>query len=158
MTIILRQATVDDQPAIDRAEQEIFGADAWSTDTVLAELKHPLSWYLIAEEGDKFAGYAGLRSAGPRGQGDIQTLAVVHEFRGRGVGGKLLDGLLERARHDQLLEVFLEVRADNEVAQELYLSRGFREIARRPGYYQPDGVDAVVMALDLDSVSQGDPR
>ena len=46
-------------------------------------------------------------------------------------------------------DVFLEVRADNPVAQALYASEGFFEVGRRPRYYQPDDVDAVVMKLDL---------
>ena len=46
-------------------------------------------------------------------------------------------------------EVFLDVRADNPVAQQLYASAGFMEIGRRPHYYQPDDVDAVVMRLDV---------
>ena len=41
--------------------------------------------------------------------------------------------------------VLLEVRADNEAAQHLYRRRGFVEIGRRRGYYQPSGDDAVVM-------------
>ena len=35
--------------------------------------------------------------------------------------------------------VLLEVRADNEAAQRLYRRRGFAEIGRRRGYYQPSG-------------------
>ena len=46
-------------------------------------------------------------------------------------------------------DVFLEVRADNPVAQALYASEGFAEVGRRPRYYQPDDVDAIVMQLDL---------
>jgi len=45
--------------------------------------------------------------------------------------------------------VFLEVRADNPSAEGLYLSEGFEEIGRRPRYYQPDDVDAIVMRLDV---------
>jgi hypothetical protein len=41
------------------------------------------------------------------------------------------------------------VRADNPIAQALYASEGFGELGRRPRYYQPDDVDAVVMRLDL---------
>jgi len=46
-------------------------------------------------------------------------------------------------------QVFLEVRADNPVATALYDSAGFAAVGRRPHYYQPDDVDAVVMRLDL---------
>ena len=41
--------------------------------------------------------------------------------------------------------MFLEVRADNEAALALYGAEGFEAIDRRVGYYQPDGVDAIVM-------------
>ena len=39
------------------------------------------------------------------------------------------------------------MRDDNPSAQALYLSLGFEQIAVRPKYYQPDGVDAIIMRL-----------
>jgi [ribosomal protein S18]-alanine N-acetyltransferase len=45
--------------------------------------------------------------------------------------------------------VFLEVRADNPRAHGLYLRRGFEDLGIRRGYYQPSGVDAIVMRKDL---------
>ena len=57
--------------------------------------------------------------------------------------------LLDQAREQRMHEVFLEVRADNDVARALYDSLGFEELGVRPKYYQPDGVDAVVMRLTL---------
>jgi ribosomal-protein-alanine N-acetyltransferase len=45
--------------------------------------------------------------------------------------------------------VLLEVRADNEHAQGLYRRRGFTEVGRRRGYYQPSGADAVVMKREV---------
>jgi ribosomal protein S18 acetylase RimI-like enzyme len=39
----------------------------------------------------------------------------------------------------------LEVREDNPRARRLYLRHGFAEAGIRRGYYQPSGVDAVVM-------------
>ena len=61
----------------------------------------------------------------------------------------MLRALLEEAARRGVTDVFLEVRADNPVAQSLYASEGFAEIGRKPRYYQPDDVDAVVMKLDL---------
>jgi N6-L-threonylcarbamoyladenine synthase/ribosomal-protein-alanine N-acetyltransferase len=55
--------------------------------------------------------------------------------------------LIGEARKRGAREVFLEVRADNPGAQQLYRELGFEEIGVRPQYYQPDGVDAVVMRL-----------
>jgi ribosomal protein S18 acetylase RimI-like enzyme len=45
--------------------------------------------------------------------------------------------------------VFLEVREDNPRARNLYKRHGFTEIGVRRGYYQPAGVDAIVMRKDL---------
>jgi ribosomal-protein-alanine acetyltransferase len=80
---------------------------------------------------------------------DIQTLALEPARRGTGRGRRLLRALIAEARDRGAREVFLEVRADNPVAQRLYASEGFVEIARRPRYYQPDDVDAIIMQLSL---------
>jgi ribosomal-protein-alanine acetyltransferase len=94
-------------------------------------------------------GYAGLRA--PRGgrDADVQTIAIAADARGRGQGRVLLRTLLTEAAERGIRQVFLEVRADNPVAHALYESEGFMDIGRRPRYYQPDDVDAVVMKLDL---------
>ena len=80
---------------------------------------------------------------------DIQTIAIAEGGRGRGRGRALLTALLAEAARRGVRDVFLEVRADNPVAQSLYASEGFVEVGRRPRYYQPDDVDAIVMRLDV---------
>ena len=55
--------------------------------------------------------------------------------------------LIAETRRRGARELFLEVRADNPGAQTLYRELGFEEIGVRPRYYQPDGVDAIVMRL-----------
>lgn len=129
-------------------EADIFGADAWSPELVVAEVSHPDSYYLVAKEahGAPVVGYAGLRAPHHGGEsGDIQTIAVVPEHRGKGLGALLMGALLEEAEVRGLGSIFLEVRADNEVAVGLYERLGFEALDRRVGYYQPDGVDAIVM-------------
>ena len=49
----------------------------------------------------------------------------------------LVQSLLAEARRRGASEVFLEVRADNPGAQQLYRTLGFEQIAVRPRYYQP---------------------
>jgi ribosomal-protein-alanine N-acetyltransferase len=75
----------------------------------------------------------------------VATIGVTGARQGEGLGALLLDALLAEADHRGSPVVLLEVRADNEVAQGLYRRRGFAEIGRRRGYYQPSGADAVVM-------------
>ena len=146
MSVTIRRATVSDVDALCGLEQGLFLNDAWSRELFVDELGHPFSYYLVAEEDAEIVGYAGLRAAPANAdQGDIQTLAVVPTFRGRGLGRKLLGQLIDEAENRGVNALFLEVRADNPVATALYHSVGFHEIDRRHGYYQPDGVDAVVM-------------
>jgi ribosomal-protein-alanine acetyltransferase len=141
----LRTLTISDAAVIESMEQAVFGSDAWSLGTIEDELSHPFSYYRGVDDGELIA-YAGLRAAPHEAiQGDIQTIAVSEDHRGQGVGRTLLIDLMGEARRRGVRELFLEVRADNPAAIGLYQSVGFREIDRRAGYYQPDGVDAVVM-------------
>ncbi|WP_395640601.1 ribosomal protein S18-alanine N-acetyltransferase [Pseudolysinimonas sp.] len=148
MSWALRRATADDLDAIMAIETEMFPTDAWSPELMAAELAGPHGYYLVAQAADGTVdGYAGLLAPRGSGQADIQTIAVVPRARRRGLGRTLMLALLNEARRREATEVFLEVRADNPGAQALYAALGFAEIAVRPNYYQPDGVDAVVMRL-----------
>jgi ribosomal-protein-alanine acetyltransferase len=142
----LRRAEAADLDAIMVIERATFPDDAWSTSSMRAELAGPHGYYLVAV-GDSGAieGYAGLLAPEGAGQGDIQTISVIEAARGRGVGRALMEALLAEAERRGAVEVFLEVRADNETAQRLYAALGFERIAVRPHYYQPDNEDAWVM-------------
>jgi ribosomal-protein-alanine acetyltransferase len=157
MSYLLTRAVLEDLPEMIRLEAEIFGADAWSPEVMVAELSHPSSYYLVAraDGGSEVLGYSGLRGSLRGGDGDIQTIAVVPEHRGCGLGRLLIQALLGEARSQSLSSIFLEVRVDNDAAISLYQSLGFLEIDRRVGYYQPDGVDASVMRLELDQARAG---
>ncbi len=130
-------------------EQALFPDDAWSARTFWSELAGvpDTRHYVVVEGGEEILGYAGLAAAG--GQGDVQTVAVRRDHQGRGLGRLLLDDLLAEARRRGVREVFLEVRADNLAAQSLYERAGFTLVSRRRGYYQPSGVDAIVMRVRL---------
>ncbi|MET3466549.1 ribosomal protein S18-alanine N-acetyltransferase [Microbacterium sp. NPDC006705] len=145
----LRTATGDDLDAIMALEQASFPTDAWSRTAMSAELASPHGRYLVDVEDDRVVGYGGVRSVRGADDADIQTIALEPSRRGTGRGRTLLRALIAEARDRGARELFLEVRADNPVAQALYVSEGFVEIARRPRYYQPDDVDAIIMQLNL---------
>lgn len=144
-----RQATADDLEAIMALERASFPTDAWSAAMMREELASPHGWYVVVEQAGQVIGYAGLRAVHGAGDADVQTIALAADARGRGRGRALLTELLAEAERRRVRDVFLEVRADNPVAQALYVSEGFVEVGRRPRYYQPDDVDAIVMRLDL---------
>lgn len=88
-------------------------------------------------------GYAGLWLSVD--EGHITTIAVVPEYRGRGVGELLLNGLIDQAMVLNADMLTLEVRVSNVIAQQLYLKYGFRPSGTRPRYYTDNGEDALIM-------------
>jgi RimJ/RimL family protein N-acetyltransferase len=86
-------------------------------------------------------------------------MALAADARGRGIGGALLDGLLETARALGAHKVELQVWPHNEPAIRLYLSRGFAVEGRvRRHYRRSSGQrwDAVIMGLLLDEALAGE--
>ena len=151
MTVHLRDMTLDDLPAVMVLEEELFAPDTWTRAMYRDELSHrDTRYYLIAEDdaggGRAIVGYAGLIAYDD--EAHVATLGVAARAQGAGIGSLLLDALLAEADRRSPV-VLLEVRADNEVAQGLYRRRGFAEIGRRRGYYQPSGTDAVVMKREV---------
>jgi ribosomal-protein-alanine N-acetyltransferase len=157
MTVRLRPMTVDDLPAVMVLEEELFAPDTWTEAMYRDELSRAdTRHYVVAEfhleGGDDdeeprpgapvLVGYGGLIAYDD--EAHIATLGVTSALQGEGIGSLLLDDLLAEADRRSPV-VLLEVRADNDAAQHLYRRRGFVEIGRRRGYYQPSGADAVVM-------------
>ena len=89
----------------------------------------------------------------------IATIAVHPHWRGRGLGKLLLRQILSDMRGCGMQTVLLEVRAGNQVAQEMYHRYGFQVVGRRPRYYQDNQEDAVLMTLkfenEMERVSDG---
>ena len=157
--IALRRATEADLAAIMAVEHNCFAADAWSEANMHLELvsHHTFYWVATAQVQDgaeRVVAYAGLSKVASSEQADVQTIAVEPEFRGQGLGRRLMKRLIAEARVLAAAEMFLEVRADNPVAQRLYQSLGFESIDRRKAYYQPDGVDALVLRSPLEPINR----
>ncbi len=163
----LRGLTAADLSDVIALEHELFPDDPWSDDMFAEELAQPPEsrLYVLAEAdaadresasrpgaarpGPAVAGYAGMMFVPGGTQADVLTIAVRPAYWGHGIGSALLGTLLAAARDRGCGQVYLEVRADNPRAHGLYLRRGFTEVGQRRGYYQPSGVDAIVMVKEL---------
>jgi ribosomal-protein-alanine acetyltransferase len=159
MEFEIRRATSADLDAIMALENATFVDDAWSVESMSGELASEHTYYLVAfdpEHPDVLAGYAGLL-APEGGDGEIQTIAVAPAVRRHGLGRLLMERLIAEAEIRDASQVFLEVRADNPAARELYDSLGFEQLAVRKHYYQPGNVDAQVMRLTLEGLEPDDP-
>ncbi len=152
----LRRMVSADLMGVLALERDLFADDPWTPEMFAEEVAQPSAsrLYLVAEtvadDGrHSLTGYAGMMFVSGGGQADVLTIAVAASCWGRGIGSALLGALLQAARDRGCAEVFLEVRVDNPRARGLYLRRGFQEIGVRRGYYQPSGVDAIVMRKDM---------
>lgn len=130
-------------------EHDLFGAERWTAGMFWSELaEYESRHYLAAIDGStgsggEIVGYGGLSTYGPDSY--VQTLGVRRDWQGAGIGRTLLRALLGEADRREATTTALEVRADNAVAQRLYAKHGFEPVGRRRAYYQPSGIDAVVM-------------
>ncbi len=78
----------------------------------------------------------------------IATIATHPDFRGFGIGRRLLANGLLAAYECGARLAYLEVRRFNTVAQNLYEKFGFKVVGDRPHYYKDNNEDALLMTLD----------
>lgn len=128
-------------------DERIFAEEAWPRAVWEHELGSEFAHYLALPQ----AGLAAIPEVVALGgvsrgvEAEILTLGVARSARGQGIGGKLLDRLIELAWGEGSEQIFLEVRASGHVAQSLYRSRGFEVVGERPNYYRDE--DALIMRL-----------
>jgi ribosomal-protein-alanine N-acetyltransferase len=121
---------------------------------ILKEFPHT---FLLAESDGKIAGYIMCRIEyglsmtkrfGLAKKGHIISVAVLQEYRNKGIGTKLIREALEEVRKESGKECYLEVRITNEGAIALYNRLGFKTTSTLHGYYK-DGESAYTMAMSL---------
>ncbi len=143
--VTLRQARDADRAAISAIERASF-TDAWPDHSFLELLSRNPEMLWVAEVAGQVIGYWVGRRIGD--EAELQNLAVHPEWRGQGIGRRLLEDFIEAVGGDVDTVIFLEVRMSNRAAIALYEAFGFREIDRRKGYYARPAEDALVMARD----------
>lgn len=126
----------------------------WSQSLFAGELSMPTSrFWVVARDGRHVIGYAGLLHT--LDEGHITNFAVHEDHRRRHVASRMLLVQFEEAIRRDVNDLTLEVRISNSTAQALYRRFGFSPGGIRPGYYNDNGEDALVMwCHDIDSTSQ----
>ena len=123
--------------------EKLCFSDAWSEEMIREDvLENRISSYLVAEEEELPIGYIGYWTI--PGECQINNVAIHPDYRGRGIAKNLIDKMLELTREAGVGLWTLEVRVGNEEAINLYKSKGFGVVGRRPNYYE-DGEDAFLM-------------
>jgi len=78
----------------------------------------------------------------------IATVATHPDLRRQGIAKKLLAYALQHMKSEGAASSFLEVRAGNTAAQEMYRKFGYQVAGRRKHYYKDNGEDAILMSLE----------
>ena len=159
---VIDALTEEDLPRCAELEAEIFADESpWPLSGFVAELRAPHNRYFAARTaaGQPVAGYAGISVLGPADgrECEIHTIAVDPVHRGSRYGWALLETMLAVADAESA-PTFLEVRADNRPAIDLYERSGFRVVGTRRNYYQPSGADAFTMVRPAGGTSDQEER
>jgi ribosomal-protein-alanine N-acetyltransferase len=125
-------------------------------ESLLAELPEA---FIIAEISGKSVGYimckteygfSNFKKLGFVKKGHVVSVAVLEEFRNRGIGKALVEESVNGVKLRNCDEFYLEVRCSNVDAVRLYEKLGF-VIRQQLNTYYRDGEDAYLMAIELNS-------
>ena len=104
---------------------------------------------VLLEYDDVAVGYAVVSYV--VGEAELLNICIHPEMQGKGLGGYLLEYIIEQATDSGNHDLYLEVRAGNKAAIHLYEKMGFNEVGCRANYYPAENgrEDAILMALPL---------
>jgi [ribosomal protein S18]-alanine N-acetyltransferase len=118
----------------------------WTAGRIGASIRAPDANVLVACIHGNIVGFAIMRY----GEDDahLDLLAVAPPYRRLGIGRQLVEWLEKCAVVAGIFTIALEVRAENQSAQNFYKQIGYRTLVQLPGYYQ--GIEAALrMGRDL---------
>ena len=146
LRVLVEPMRLEDVPAVHRIESASFPVP-WPDYAFRQELQtNRLAHYLVVRAGRETIGYGGMWLMVD--EAHVTTFAVLPEWRRRGIGGRLMLGLMNVARELDARVVTLEVRLSNRAARALYAQFGFRPVGVRPRYYSDNGEDALIMSTE----------
>lgn len=125
-----------------RMEKELF-SQPWSEKAFEELLTRDYFHYLVAEQGGKAIGFAGMTTSFD--EGEIDKVMVDPAWQRRGVADSLLNALFDAGEGLGISAYTLEVRVSNEPAIRLYEKHGFCGEGVRPRFYEKPTEDALIM-------------
>lgn len=142
---MIRPMDIDDIPRISLIEQQVTPHPWRDSQFIDSHAKH--SCLSLTLDGEVI-GYGIYHIVVD--EAEILNIAIAPNYQGKGYGCELLDHLVETVSN-KAKRFFLEVRATNDTAIQLYDSAGFVEICLRTDYYQTANgpEDAILMAMEL---------
>lgn len=119
-----------------------FGSP-WKRHEFESDILNPQSEYLIIKEKGEILGFLGYHWV--LDEAEITNIVVRKSHQHRGIGGVLLQQMLESLGEAGIKQVFLEVRKSNSAAQKLYIKAKFHPVGVRKAYYRNPDEDGIIM-------------
>ncbi|MDQ7031458.1 MAG: ribosomal protein S18-alanine N-acetyltransferase [Desulfonauticus sp.] len=146
MRLVFKQLCKENLDQVYALERTCF-ATPWSKEQfeICLANQHVYFWGVFL--GRELVAYLSLFCAGK--EAEIWNIAVLPEYRQKGIGSYLLAKGLHFLQQKKIKKVFLEVRAGNIAAQRLYFKFHFQQVGCRRHYYPDTKEDAWILAKCL---------
>ncbi len=142
MKLEIKKATLTDAAELVKIENACFSTP-WSEGSIRESLENENSRFYLALADNSAAGYIGVQIFS--GEGYVTNVAVLPEYRRRGIARALIETALE----NEMEFLTLEVRESNAPAISLYASLGFEKVGVRPRFYREPEENAILMTKYL---------
>lgn len=135
---VIGEAGPLDAPVIAALHADVLVGEPWRESDIAALLASGTGFALMAA-GRAYGEVMPVGFAFGRilaDEAELLALGVLPQATGQGLGQRLLHDAANLAHRRGARTIFLEVRADNAIAQRLYRRAGFVETGRRRDYYR----------------------
>lgn len=146
---MIRRATLDDIPLLTKIEMASFQKERYPIDeeSFYELMLEPSQVVLVYDSVEKgVTGHILAAIIGNRTNLSIDSVAVLPEARGKGVGKDLVRAALEFARNRNIPSVSLETPEYEKDLHDFYESLNFKKIGREDNFYG-DGGACIIMKL-----------
>ena len=120
----------------------------YSKNNLLDALNNKNYNILVAKKDNEIIGYISVCFV-KNSNIDIESIVVKENYRKNGVATSLLNNIFIFAKSINVKDIFLEVRASNTPAINLYLKNRFKKISIRKKYYTDNLEDAIILKKEL---------
>lgn len=129
--MLIRRMAEEDTAKVAQIEKECF-SQPWSQQGFIEALKGTDNILVVAEENGEIYGYVCMYVSFE--EGEITNVAVSEQYRNKGVGRLLMQGIEREAKANGVERIVLEVRVSNNSAISLYKSMNYRELGIRKNF------------------------
>ena len=144
---MVRNATIDDVSKIESIEKELFADEGYSNAVIESNLSLDNYTTKVIEDNGKVVGYVTVSRVVD--EAELLKIAVSKTYQKSGLGSKLILAIESELKDNNIVSIFLEVKANNVSAIAFYERHGYERISVREKYYKD--TDAYIYRKRLNS-------